>query len=105
MAISTAKGDLALDVDEEELEASLTFSPGKDGAEWTAEKIIRILMDARIGGFSQKRAEELVQKFGRAKGRVKEIVASGVPPELPQPEMPECGSAPAPPFQGAGREY
>ena len=97
MAQSSAKGDLALDVDEEELEASLTFNPGKDGAEWTAEKVMRVLMDARIGGFNQKRAEELVQRFGRAKGVVKEIVASGVPPELPQPESPEWSDSPIPP--------
>ncbi len=96
MAQSTAKGDLALDVDAEELEASLTFSPSKDGAEWTADKVLRVLMDARIGGFNQKRAEELVQKFGRAKGTLKEIVASGVPPELPQPEMPEWADLPLP---------
>ncbi len=97
MAQSAAKGDLALAIDEDELEASLTFTPDKEGAEWTAEKVLRILMDARIGGFNQKRAEELVQKFGRAKGKLKEIVAAGVAPELPQPEMPEWADSPPPP--------
>jgi uncharacterized protein (DUF342 family) len=97
MAQTAAKGDLALVIDEEELEASLTFTPDKDGAEWTAEKILRVLMDARIGGYNQKRADELVQKFGRAKGKVKEVVASGTPPELPQPEMPEWADMPLPP--------
>ena len=46
-------------------------------------------MDARIGGYNQKKAEDLVQKFGRAKGKIKEVVAAGTPAELPQSEMPE----------------
>ena len=54
-------------------------------------------MDARIGGFNQKRAEELVQKLGRAKGKIKEVVASGVAPELPRPELPEWSDMPIPP--------
>jgi uncharacterized protein len=89
MAQSAAKGDLSLAIEEDEIEASLTFIPDGNGAEWTSDKVLRILMDARIGGFNQKKAEELVQKFGRAKGKVVEIVASGSPPELPQPEMPD----------------
>ena len=96
MAISSAKGDHAHAIDEDELEASLTFTPDKNGAEWTADKVLRILMDARIGGFNQKRAEELVGKFSRAKGKAKEIVAAGVPSELPQPEMPEWSDMPIP---------
>jgi uncharacterized protein (DUF342 family) len=97
MAISAAKGDLALAIDEDETEASLTFTPGKDGAEWTADKVLRILMDARIGGYNQKKAEDLVQKFGRAKGKVKEIVAAGIPAEPPRSEMPEWAELPVPP--------
>jgi len=97
MAQSAAKGDLALAIDEDELEASLTFTPDKQGAEWTAEKVMRVLMDARIGGFNQRRADELLQKFGRAKGKVKEIVASGIPPDLPQSECPEWEELAVPP--------
>jgi uncharacterized protein len=96
MAQSIAKGDLELSVDENEIEASLVFTPDKEGAEWSAEKIQRILMDARIGGFNQKRAEELVGKFSRAKGKVKEIVAEGVAPEQPKPESPEWAAMPVP---------
>jgi uncharacterized protein (DUF342 family) len=97
MPQSAAKGDLALAIDEDGLEASLTFTPGKDGAEWTADKIMRILMDARIGGFNQKRAEELVQRFGRAKAATREVVASGVAPVAPRPELPEWSELPVPP--------
>jgi uncharacterized protein (DUF342 family) len=97
MAQSSAKGDLALAIDEGELEASLTFTPDKDGAEWTADKVLRILMDARIGGFNQRRADELVQKYARAKAKVTEAVASGTPVEAPQPETPEWAKLPVPP--------
>ncbi len=97
MSPSVAKGAIALAIDEDELEASLIFTPDKDGAEWTAEKILRVLMDARIGGYNQRRAEDLVQKLGRAKGKVKEIVASGVAPEPPKPELPEWADMPMPP--------
>jgi uncharacterized protein len=97
MAQSAAKGDLELSIDEDEIEASIIFTPDKDGADWVAEKIMRVLMDARIGGFNQKRAEELVQKLGRAKGKIKEVVASGVAPELPRPELPEWSDMPIPP--------
>ncbi len=69
MAQSAAKGDLALAIDEDELEASLTFTPDKEGADWTADKVLRVFMDARIGGYNQKRADELVQNSrGRRAG-------------------------------------
>ena len=42
MSPSVAKGAIALAIDEDELEASLIFTPDKDGAEWTAEKILRV---------------------------------------------------------------
>jgi uncharacterized protein len=97
VAQAVAKGDLALSIDEDELQASVEFTPDKDGAEWTAEKLMRVLMDARIGGYNQKRAEELVQKLGRARGKVKEVVAEGQAPEAPKPELPELAELPIPP--------
>jgi uncharacterized protein len=97
VAQSVAKGDLVLSIGEDELEASIEFTPDKDGAEWNAEKVMRVLMDARIGGYNQKRAEELVQKLGRAKGKVKEIVAEGEAPEAPRLELPEWSELPVPP--------
>jgi uncharacterized protein (DUF342 family) len=101
MAQSFAKGDLELAIDEDEIEASISFTPDEGGAEWTAEKILRILMDARIGGFNQKLAEGLVQKFGRAKDKVREIVASGLLPEPPRPELPEWEELKPPPESSA----
>lgn len=97
MAQAVAKGDLVLSVEEDELGARIDFTPDPNGAEWTAEKLMRVLMDARIGGYNQKRAEELVQKLARARGPAKETVASGQAPELPQPEMPEWSALPIPP--------
>jgi len=97
MAQAVAKGDLVLSVEEDELEARIDFKPDANGAEWTAEKLMRVLMDARIGGYNQKRAEELVQKLARARGPAKEIVAKGQAPEPPQAEQPERGALPVPP--------
>jgi hypothetical protein len=96
MAQAVAKGDLVLSIREDELEASIEFTPSPGGAEWTAEKLMRVLMDARIGGYNQKRAEELVQKLARAKGKTKEIVASGEAPQEPRPELPEWCELPIP---------
>ncbi|HRY54429.1 MAG TPA: FapA family protein [Spirochaetia bacterium] len=97
MAQAVAKGDLALTIDEGELEASISYSPDPNGAEWGAEKVLRLLMDARVAGFNQKRAEELVAKLSRAKGPVTEIVAAGQAPEPPQPEQPEWSELAVPP--------
>jgi uncharacterized protein (DUF342 family) len=97
MAQIIAKGDLALTIETGELEASLSFSPNPQGAEWNAEKVLRVLMDARIGGFNQKRAEELVQKFSREKAPLVEVVAVGQAPEPPQPELPEWCELAIPP--------
>lgn len=97
MAQAVAKGDLALTIDEDELGASLRFSPDPNGAEWSADKVLRLLMDARIGGYNQKRAEELVGKLGRAKGPLVEAVAAGQAPEPAQPESPEWTELAIPP--------
>jgi len=97
VAQAVAKGDLVLSIGEDELEASLEFTPDKDGAEWNAEKIMRVLMDARIGGYNQKRADELAQKLARARGKAREIVAKGEAPEAPRIELPEWRELPVPP--------
>jgi uncharacterized protein len=97
MAVAAVKGDLALDIDEDELQASITFTPDAEGAEWTAEKIMRIFMDARIGGYNQKRASELLQRLARAQGSVTQVIATGTAPEPPVPEFPEWVEMPIPP--------
>jgi hypothetical protein len=104
VAQALAKGDLALSISEDELEASIEFTPNPGGAEWTAEKLMRVLMDARISGYNQRRAEELIQKLGRAKGKTKEIVASGEAPQEPRPELPEWCDLPIPSeYEGLAR--
>ena len=67
MAQAGAKGDIALTIDERGLEASLRFTPDPEGAEWSADKLMRLVMDARIGGFNQKKAEDLLSKFSRSR--------------------------------------
>ena len=97
MAQAGAKGDIALTIDERGLEASLRFTPDPEGAEWTAEKLMRLVMDARLGGFNQKKAEDLLSKFSRSRGQTTEILAKGQPPEEPRPEEPEWADLVPPP--------
>ncbi|MBL8965539.1 MAG: DUF342 domain-containing protein, partial [Spirochaetaceae bacterium] len=97
MAQSIAKGDIALTVDELELEASLRFTPDPNGAEWSGEKILRLVMDAKIGGLNQKRADEIVGKFSRSRSAVTEIVAKGQPPVEPRLEEVEWAELEVPP--------
>ncbi len=86
MAAAGAKGDLALTIDELGLEASLKFTPDANGAEWTGDKLLRLVMDARVGGVNPKRAEDILSKFSRSRGPIVEILARGLPPEEPVPE-------------------
>ncbi len=86
VANAGAKGDLALTVDELGLEASFRFTPNAEGAEWTADKVMRLVMDARIGGVTQKRVEDILGKFARSRAPVVEIIAKGQAPEDPVPE-------------------
>jgi len=97
MAQGAAKGDLTLTIEESELEASIRFTANPSGAEWTADKLLRVLMDARIGGWNQKRAEDLIQKLSRAKGATLEVVARGEAPQPAVPELPEWVELPPPP--------
>ncbi|MDA8425662.1 MAG: hypothetical protein M0Z80_05950, partial [Treponema sp.] len=96
MPQNAAKGDLTLTVEENELEATIRFVPDPNGAEWSSEKLLRILMDARIGGWSPRRAEDLIQKFSRAKATALEVVARGEAPQPPLPEIPEWTDLPLP---------
>jgi len=89
MAQGVAKGELTLTVEQNELEASIRYAPDPNGAEWTADKLLRIIMDARLGGWNQKRAEDLIQKLSRARGPTVEVIARGEAPQAPVPEQPE----------------
>ena len=97
MAQAGAKGDIALTIDELGLEASLRFTPDPNGAEWSADKLLRLIMDARIGGFNQKKAEDLLSKFSRSRGPAAEVLAKGQPPEEPRSEEPEWADLAPPP--------
>lgn len=97
MAQAGAKGDIALTIDELGLEASLRFTPDPNGAEWTADKLMRLVMDARVGGFNQKKAEDLLSKFSRSRGQATEVLARGQPPEEPRSEEPEWADLVPPP--------
>jgi uncharacterized protein (DUF342 family) len=96
MGQNAAKGDITLTIEENELEATIRFVPDPNGAEWTAEKLLRVFMDARIGGWSPKRVEDLIQKLSRARSVTVEVVAQGEAAQLPVPEVPEWTDLPVP---------
>jgi uncharacterized protein (DUF342 family) len=97
VAQAGAKGNLALTIDELGLEAVLQFTPEAEGAEWTAEKLMRLVMDARLSGMNQKRAEEILGKFSRSRGSCTEVLARGQAPEEPVPEEIEWEDITPPP--------
>ncbi|MEI6874843.1 MAG: FapA family protein [Spirochaetota bacterium] len=96
MAQAVAKGNLTLTVEQDELEARFDFVPDQAGAEWTTEKVFKLAMDARIAAVTQKRAEEIVGKFSRARGSVTEVLAKGLAPEKPVSEQAEWAELPVP---------
>ncbi|HUX37566.1 MAG TPA: hypothetical protein VMV44_06640, partial [Rectinemataceae bacterium] len=67
MAQAIAKGNASLTVDDRALEARLDFTPSPSGADWSADKIQKLALDARLPTMTPKRAEELVGKFSRAR--------------------------------------
>lgn len=96
MAQAVAKGNARLTVDDRALEARLDFTPSPDGADWTADKLLKLALDARLPSFTPKRAEELVGKFSKARNTVTEILAKGIEPEDAVPEQAEWSELAAP---------
>jgi uncharacterized protein (DUF342 family) len=97
MAQASAKGSLALTIDELGLEASLRFTPDPEGAEWTQDKLLRLVMDARVGGFTPKKADDVIGRFARSRGPLVEVLAKGLAPEEPVPEEAEWEALVPPP--------
>ena len=96
MAQTVAKGNARLTVDDRALEARLDFAPSADGAEWNADKILKLALDARLSTMNPKRAEEIIGKFARARAPVAEILAKGAGPEDAVPEEAEWAELPVP---------
>ena len=105
MAGTTVKGDIRLLVDGLELEASLSFEPSPDGAEWAIEGLTRLIAEARIVGVTGRRLEEALQAFSKTRAPAIEIVARGQAPEPTIPETAEWTDATTPaafqPFESA----
>lgn len=97
MAVSSIKGNIALEIDEHELLASFSFTPSSDGAEWTAEKLAHLVMDNRLSGVSQKACEDFISKFARTKTPLTIVIVKGQAPEDPLPEEVEWLDLPIPP--------
>ena len=90
-------GSLELRVDPAGLEARLIFNPDPAGEAWSVGKAMRLAMDARIAGISQKRFEEILGKFARVSGPAEEVLARGLAPEPPALEEPEWAELAVPP--------
>ncbi|MFQ3547410.1 MAG: flagellar assembly protein A [Termitinemataceae bacterium] len=87
MAGVVIKGILTIEVDAQELEVRLSFAPDKNGQDWSAESVLKLLSEKRFSPLpSGKVLEEVLQRFSKAKGAVAETVIQGVPPEPPIPE-------------------
>ncbi|MCA1949787.1 MAG: FapA family protein [Treponema sp.] len=98
MAGTVVKGDMQIVVDSLELEAKLSFSPAKEGPEWSGEGILKLLGEKRITPLpSPKFIEEILQRFAKAKGPVAETVVKGEAPVPPVPEQVTWSDLPVPP--------
>lgn len=101
---SAPTGSIELRVDPAGLEAVLVFNPDPKGEAWSVGRTMRLALDARLAGVSQKRVEEILSKFARAGGPASEVLVRGVPPEPPVPEDPEWADLPVPPEAEPFRE-
>ncbi|MEI6387005.1 MAG: FapA family protein [Spirochaetota bacterium] len=96
MAQAAARGSLELVIGDRELEARLDFTPAKDGEEWTADRLLKLVIAAHLSTLNPKKAEDLVSKFSRSRAPVKEVIAEGTAPEEPVSETVEWAELPIP---------
>jgi hypothetical protein len=98
MAGTVVKGDVQVLVDAMELEVALSFTPAKEGQEWSGDGILKILGEKRFSPLpSPKLIEEVLQRFAKAKGPVKEVLLRGEAPQDPVPEKVTWSDLPVPP--------
>lgn len=98
MAGTVIKGDLQVIVDAMELEVKLSFSPAKEGPEWSGDGVLKLLGEKRFSPLpSPKFIEEILQRFAKAKGPVAEIMIKGEAPQDPVPEKVTWSDLPVPP--------
>jgi uncharacterized protein (DUF342 family) len=96
MAQAAARGSLELVIEDRELEARLDFTPAKDGEEWSADRLLKLVIAAHLSTLNPKKAEDLVSKFTRAKAPLREVIATGTAPEDPASETVEWEELPIP---------
>lgn len=98
MAGTAVKGDIQVLVDAMEIEVKLSFTPAKEGQEWTGDGIIKVLGEKRFAPLpSPKLIEEVLQRFAKAKGPVQEVILKGEAPQDPIPEKVTWSDLPVPP--------
>lgn len=94
----TARGSISLVIDEEGLEAKLSFAPDpKDGAEWSADKLRQLLLEHKVAGVpSMKEFESILFELAKSKEPKLVTAVRGLPPEQPLAEQFELGAEPVP---------
>jgi uncharacterized protein (DUF342 family) len=97
MAQNPIKGQLLIQVDQAELEASVNFTPSAQGQDWTPELIQRSLLESGLMSVSPKSVEQAFSKLSAMTGPSRFIIAKGSPPEPPVPETVEWANTPIPP--------
>lgn len=98
MAGTVIKGVVEILIDAAELEAKLTFTPAKDGEDWNAERVLKLVAEKRLTPAPAGRAlEDLLQKLAKAKETSSVLLVRGVPPEEAVPERVVWADLPIPP--------
>lgn len=97
MAGTVLKGTLRLDIDPIGLNVTLVFTPSKDGSEWNAEGLLKLLGEKRVSPLPLPRLlEETLQKAAKSKTTFSAVLCQGVPPEAPVPERVIWADLPVP---------
>jgi len=106
MAGTVIKGDLRLDIDALGLNVTLVFTPAKDGPEWNAEGLLKLLGEKRVSPLPNPRVlEETLQKAAKSKTSFSAVLCQGQAPEAPVPERVIWADLPVPEdLQAAAKE-
>jgi uncharacterized protein (DUF342 family) len=98
MAGTVIKGAVDISIDAAELEAKLTFTPAKDGEDWNAERILKLVAEKRLTPAPAGRAlEDALQKLAKAKEATSFVLVRGAPAEEATPERIIWADLPIPP--------
>ncbi|MDR0878593.1 MAG: FapA family protein [Treponema sp.] len=99
MAAIIAKGNATIEVNPEETEAKLIFTPDPEGLGWDADAVIKLIGENRLSPPpSSKELEPFLQKAAKAKNTnpMETVIFEGTPPEQPAGETVNWETLPVP---------